>query len=47
MGNPLGCFDFFKYTNPDLLGDPLFYATQEAPQMDAVYKMLLRAASME
>ncbi len=46
MGNGNACYDWFKYTNTDF-GDPLFYATQEAPQMDAIYRMLLRAASTE
>ena len=47
MGNPNGCYDWFQYTNPSLVGDDEFYATQEAPQMDGVFQMLQRAARLE
>ncbi len=47
MGNPNGCFDWFKYTDSAFPGDALQYATKEAPQMDGIHRMLLRAASME
>ena len=46
MGNPNCCFDWFQYTNPSLLVDPFYYATKDAPQMDAVYQMVRRAARM-
>ena len=42
-GNPYGCFDWFKYTNVNIL-DPLRYATKEAPQMDGIFQMLQRIA---
>ncbi len=46
VGNPNCCFDWFQYTNPSGAGDPFYYATREAPQMDAVYQMIVRAARL-
>ncbi len=42
-GDPFACFDWFGYTNVNLL-DPLHYATHGAPQMDAAFQMLQRAS---
>ncbi len=44
--NPNGCFDWVGYTNPDE-EDVFLYATKDAPQMKATYRMIMRTSGQD
>jgi len=46
VGNPNGCFDWFKYTDANQFVDPFEYVTKEGPQMEAMFEMIQRAAGL-